>query len=668
MSIYLSPEISSKRVSGIILASKSESNDLILKNPFHEWVDEETYSHICKDPNFWIPQALEEKIIEKISQFKDISPLLRTMGKETSIRGIYDLLPLDASSIDVNFLLIRIPIFINRFTRCIQTDVEIVSPGNALFKFKYLEGYQEKWYDVFFFQGILDGVSILFELENTKIELLKTKLYGILANHKDLGNSIQFGADSNEFRFEWNPNQITIQRPRIDPPSEKPIQINKGDEEGLTFTNPEELIEKSRMLSMENRELEASLEVMKTFKHELEKKQKAMEKDLRLAKNIQKGIIPQDIPDWKGIQFWSYFRPMQDVSGDYFDYIPLYDEDKLAIFICDVSGHGVPAAFITALSKMLFMRFRGTPSEIFRNINREMLELLKLQGYTTSLYIQISNDYKINYSIAGHPRPYVVREDGTLEQLAGEGTLLGMFADAGENYEDYTAQLYPGDKIFLFTDGIIEGENVDGEDFGYERLEETLRYTVGMDVNEAAHFVTATFEQFCMGNDRDDDVTLLVFGLSPQIPEYQKHMSDADSSYKDQDFQKAISQYESAYKIFPRELNVLSKLGKSYAKIKDYDKAIEHLVAYSDFKTKNHDSHLVLGYCYYKTGNYKKAEEEFKKAMTIKDDSIPTLYNLAKAYIKTGQKVRAVSLLSKILKLEPGFQRAKLLIDKITVT
>lgn len=215
-----------------------------------------------------------------------------------------------------------------------------------------------------FFQGMLNGLAVLFELKEFSIRMTKTKLFGIHVSHKELGEDILFGADSNEYEMEWLEDNLFLSRSRLtkdDLTNRHRVMVTSRMDsqlEEISIVDVKDVVGKSRELAIENRDLEAAVEVLKSFKQELEKKQLSMAKDLRLAKNIQKGLIPEIIPDWNGIQFWTAFAPMQEVSGDYYDYFP-YNMDKLGVAVCDVSGHGVPAAFITALSKLLFSNFKN---------------------------------------------------------------------------------------------------------------------------------------------------------------------------------------------------------------------------------------------------------------------------------------------------------------------
>ncbi|TGM52682.1 SpoIIE family protein phosphatase [Leptospira vanthielii] len=631
-------------------------------NPFPENLDDTVYNRILKDPNYWISQDLEDKIIQIISQSLDISGILYHLGTESLITNAYDLLPLDDSRIDLEEMIQRLPILIGRLTRAVYLNVKPVSNQKVIFLFNYLPEYQEKWYDAVFFQGMLNGLAVLFELKEFKIRMTKTKLFGIHVSHKELGENILFGADSNEYEMEWLEDNLFLSRSRLtkdDLTNRHRVMVTSRMDsqlEEISIVDVKDVVGKSRELAIENRDLEAAVEVLKSFKQELEKKQLSMEKDLRLAKNIQKGLIPEIIPDWNGIQFWTAFAPMQEVSGDYYDYFP-YNMDKLGVAVCDVSGHGVPAAFITALSKLLFSNFKKPkPSETFKLINRELLDLVKQQGYTTCVYVLIHDDYKVLYSVAGHPRPILYRAKTKRAEICeGDGTFLGMFPDAGDTFRDLQIQLEPGDKLFLYTDGLTEAENDKGIAFGEDRLIQIIETTFEKSIQETVETILTIHKEFTMGTDPMDDITLLGLQLSPRLPEFNLIKAKGDEAYRKKEFNEAVVFYEQAHQILPRELDTQLSYGKALAYSQNFEKAISLLESYNKFKTNHFKSHSVLGYCYYQMEMFEKAEVEWKKAHSINDSNLSNLYNLAQLYRKLNEKKKMKDVIEKMKRIEESY-------------
>jgi serine phosphatase RsbU (regulator of sigma subunit) len=663
---YLQPDISARRAKGILLYFIKERK-LEGSNPFPNLFDVELFTKITTDSHLWISQELEEKIINHLAGMEDISPALYQLGKESFLTQSFDLLPTNETSLLVEELIARVPILLTRFTRIVTLEIIELTEKSAIFEFHFLNPHKAKWFDAIFFKGMLDGLSLLFELIDSKTFLRETTLLGIHAYHNDLGENIQFGGNRNIYEMKWTSTRTRVSRSNlrqedsIKPQRSFVISRETGTSmEDLSVINVSSVISKSRELALENRDLEAAVEVLKSFKTELELKQKSIAKDLKLAKNIQKGIIPQSIPDWNGIQFWNYFSPMQEVSGDYYDYFML-ENNRIGLSICDVSGHGVPAAFITALSKMLFNTYRNpSPSKIFKNVNRDLLELLMQQGYTTCVYAVIEKDYKITYSVAGHPRPILLSyKTGKASILDGEGTFLGMFPEASDHYEDNVVQLAPGDKIFLYTDGVTEAENDIGESFGEDRLAKLVEETVGKDIKESIEYISAKHNEFCMGTDQMDDITIFGFGLNNDHPQFQKLMKLAIHSYRSRNYKIASEYLKKAHTILPRELNTILLLSKSLTRELKFEEAISYLENYNNFKMHNYESHNILGYCFYMMKEYEKAEIELKKALYMNDVYPSVHYNLAKTYYKKADRNKMSIAIERLRKNFPNFVKIK---------
>lgn len=665
-------EISAKRVAGVLYFLSKEKEYLLKNNPFPEIIEDSLFLRILKDQNFWIPKDLEDRILTKIATIADISGIIFQQGKETFLTHARDLLPTDETELKISEITSRIPILISRMGSVIALEVQNISENESRFLFHYSAPHKEKWYDALFFRGILEGLALLYKLENYSIELTKTRLLGIPTSHSELGPNIQFGSDKNEYIMKWESSEVRVGMSRLEDDTSAQnymFTLSKMESTGkeLSYFNTQSLIDKSRELSQENRDLEAAVEVLKSFKTELEIKQKSIAKDLRLAKNIQKGIIPQFIPDWNGIQFYTYFQPMQEVSGDYYDYFSLNSAKNLALTVCDVSGHGVPAAFITAISKMLFSKYKlKQPSDIFRNVNRELLELLKMQGYTTSFYAIFDQDYRVTYSIAGHPRPILLKfGTNEIKILDGEGTFLGMFPDASEYFMDYSVQLESGDKLFIYSDGIIEAINEGGEEFGIEQLTELIKKTSKLNAQDSSEFIGKALDDFTMGTDQKDDITLIVLEVSPLLSEFEALKAKGDKKYNTRNWDSALDFYKAAHEMMPRELGLMLKLAKTYVNFQKYSEAIEVLELYNSYKSNYYYSHSLLGFCYYKTQNINRAEEEVRKALSMKDDHLPTLFNMAKVYLELGSKEKCILTLNKLLKHNPKYQSAIQLKEKL---
>lgn len=242
----------------------------------------------------------------------DISGILYHVGTETLITNAYDLLPLDDTRIDIVEMIQRLPILIGRLTRVVYLNVKPLSENYFKFVFVYLPEYQEKWYDAVFFQGMLNGLAVLFELKEFKIRMTKTKLFGIHVSHKELGEEIQFGSDSNEYELEWKDDILYLSRSHLtkeNVSSRHRVMVTSRSEtelEEMSIVDVRDVVGKSRELAIENRDLEAAVEVLKSFKQELEKKQTLYGKRPSIGKEHPKGSYTRNYSrlEWNSVLDW----------------------------------------------------------------------------------------------------------------------------------------------------------------------------------------------------------------------------------------------------------------------------------------------------------------------------------------------------------------------------
>lgn len=230
----------------------------------------------------------------------------------------------------------------------------------------------------------------------------------------------------------------------------------------------DQLEQRSKDLFESNNELE---EIRKTLEENLEEK----EHEYSLAQEIQQGLLPLSLPEFKAFEFWSYYEPVSNVGGDLYDVIPL-GAQRYGIFIGDVSGHGVPAAFVGALAKMsLMVHAESTlsPAELFTKMNADLVRVVTSGYYLTAFYGVLDlYDNTFTYTRASHPHPIVIHKDGTETLLDSKGLFLGAFKEG--RYEENQIQLQAGDRLFFFTDGCYEMEAKQGGHLSYKHFRDSL--------------------------------------------------------------------------------------------------------------------------------------------------------------------------------------------------
>jgi phosphoserine phosphatase RsbU/P len=199
----------------------------------------------------------------------------------------------------------------------------------------------------------------------------------------------------------------------------------------------------------------------------------AVESELETARRIQMSILPRRPPEIPGLRIAATYRPMTEVAGDFYDFIRL-DDRRLTTLIADVSGHGVPAALIASMLKVGFAQQApraADPAGVLSGLNAALHGVLDGQFVTAAcVYIDLAEG-AIVYSGAGHPPALLIRrQPHEIVELAENGLFLGPFRNA--SYGNIRAPFAQGDRLLLYTDGVIEATFTDDEPFGAGRLRE----------------------------------------------------------------------------------------------------------------------------------------------------------------------------------------------------
>ncbi|MCB1179660.1 MAG: SpoIIE family protein phosphatase [Leptospiraceae bacterium] len=662
------PEVSTHRISRVIQFIIDEGNKEI--DGYLEENLGEFYQKIKNDHNLWITSEFESKLLEILDKKFNITNHIYNCGKETFLTEAFQILPTDESVLSYNQIFYRTPILLQKHIRYLDFQILEISDNHCLIRVKFTS--QENPYDLLFLKGLIRGSAILYQVKSLKIELKQCRFENPYPEIFNTSPPFEKADVPTEILISWETAETKIGKTNLNETSSTPnetfiISHSKEDSDfSFKYIDLDQMVNKLKELYIENRDLEAAVEVLSSLRKELLQKQKAISKDMKMARNIQKGIIPQTIPDWRGLQFAISYLPMQEVSGDYYDYFN-FGSNKIGVMISDVSGHGVPAAFITAISKLLFTNYKlDSPSQIFTNANRELIDLVKQQGYLTCFYGIIDSNYTMTYCLAGHPRPLLYKaRTNEVVILDGEGTFLGMFTDADKFYKDYQVDLEPGDKLFIYTDGLLEGQSDAGEFFQQNNLIQFIKQTGDMNAQEALKFIMQKFDEFCMGTDQGDDVTLMVIALSPLVGEFEKYKASAISAVRANDFEKAFEELSKARNIFPTDVSILLKLGKYLTKLKRFQEACDFFEDYHNLNSQNAESHFLLGFCYYRLENYSKAEQEFQKAISLRNTYTEPFYYISKLYFKQNNPQKSIEFLEKLLLLDPRNIKANKTLQKL---
>ncbi len=250
---------------------------------------------------------------------------------------------------------------------------------------------------------------------------------------------------------------------------------------------------------------------LRWLQRSLEEKQREIEKDLEMARIFQRSLLPSKFPEDRGLKFNAYYLPSSKVGGDLYDIIDI-DEKHIGILIADLSGHGVHAAILVSMLKALmstYARDFRSPARVIGILNDMLSDIMPEAAYATVFYAVIDlSDKSMVYTIAGHPPPLVYRKgDNRAEFLSGGNFFVGM--NKGEEFKEDRFQLNIGDRLFLYTDGLIELFNPSGEIFGTKRLFKIFSENVILSIEEMNGVIISEMDKFRNGVAIGDDVAIL---------------------------------------------------------------------------------------------------------------------------------------------------------------
>lgn len=250
--------------------------------------------------------------------------------------------------------------------------------------------------------------------------------------------------------------------------------------------------------------------------HYSDKERRQLETELELSLVFQRALLPQTLPVIPGLVLAAFSRPAKILGGDYFDFIQ-YRDGLYGLAIADAVGHGVAASmFMTSLQTALHTLAPecDSPADVIQRINRFYIHNVHMTSFLTvflSRYDPVS--HQLTYGNAGHNPPIVFRNQShRVDWLQPTGAGLGFI-------EDYTIQpetisLSAGDVIVLYTDGVVEATNVQGDYFGHEKLEKIVAQNAFLPAQELLKVIRQTLNEFIQEQPLADDTTIVIGKIS----------------------------------------------------------------------------------------------------------------------------------------------------------
>ena len=251
--------------------------------------------------------------------------------------------------------------------------------------------------------------------------------------------------------------------------------------------------------------------IEKVMLHEQLIEKKRLEGQLEVARQVQLELLPARDPQLDGYDISAYNFPTEEVSGDYYDWVRIYD-DQIGLVIADVSGKGVPAALLMAFlraSLRAATHIGYSPHISMAKVNYLLWESIERNQFVTAFYgiLDVTNK-TLAYTNAGHNPPILLKQNGDLSFIDRGSVPLGMFRDT--RYHEYYLTTEPGDILMLYTDGVTEAQNPQGEEFGRDRLAKAVKLNRQLGARELITAVHAEVLEWTDGRGATDDVTFFV--------------------------------------------------------------------------------------------------------------------------------------------------------------
>jgi phosphoserine phosphatase RsbU/P len=244
-----------------------------------------------------------------------------------------------------------------------------------------------------------------------------------------------------------------------------------------------------------------------------ERRLQSIEDELAIARDIQNSIIPRECPEVSRLRIAAAYHPMTYVAGDFYDFIRV-DQNRVGFLVADVTGHGVPAALIASMIKVAMrsvVSCAHDPGEVLRGLNRILSGQLRNQ-FVTAAYLWIDTEARnALYSAAGHP-PLLLWRERKMQRIESNGLLFGVMPET--DYPVCSMQIYPGDRIMLYTDGLIEPENSAGDSFGDRKLEQFVGENQSCSPSELLNRLYSELRLWQPAPDaQTDDITMVAVDI-----------------------------------------------------------------------------------------------------------------------------------------------------------
>jgi serine phosphatase RsbU (regulator of sigma subunit) len=244
------------------------------------------------------------------------------------------------------------------------------------------------------------------------------------------------------------------------------------------------------------------------------RKRERVEHDLSVARSIQQASLPKEVPTLEGWQISPYYQPAREVGGDFYDF-HLLPEGRLGLVVGDATGKGVPAALVMSTTcgmLRLAAQSHTSPAEMLQGVNEVLFPNIPTNMFVTCFYAILEpNSGRLSYANAGHDLPYLHR-NGETEELRARGMPLGLMP--GMRYEEKETIVHSGQAALLYSDGLVEAHDPEGDMFGFPRLRTLIAERAEEERPLGEVLLEELYSFTGEGWEQEDDITLLTLKRS----------------------------------------------------------------------------------------------------------------------------------------------------------
>jgi serine phosphatase RsbU (regulator of sigma subunit)/predicted ester cyclase len=257
-----------------------------------------------------------------------------------------------------------------------------------------------------------------------------------------------------------------------------------------------------------------SAEVAQAHLEQEVRKRERVEHDLSVARSIQQASLPKEVPTLEGWQISPYYQPAREVGGDFYDF-HLLPEGRLGLVVGDATGKGVPAALVMSTTcgmLRLAAQSHTSPAEMLQGVNEVLFPNIPTNMFVTCFYAILEpNSGRLVYANAGHDLPYLHR-NGEAEELRARGMPLGLMP--GMRYEEKETIVHSGQAALLYSDGLVEAHDPEGDMFGFPRLRTLIAERAEEERPLGEVLLEELYSFTGEGWEQEDDITLLTLKRS----------------------------------------------------------------------------------------------------------------------------------------------------------